>query len=100
MTGNIAGFVDAPIGVLCRFGWKISSYSRPDFWGWLHAQVLLWCHCLDGANQATDITREQLDEILGAGHSQPVITTRKAYNGRRRSGAEKSEETESETGDD
>jgi len=32
--------------------------------------------------------------------SQPVMTTRKAYNGRRRSGAEKSEETESETGDD
>lgn len=32
--------------------------------------------------------------------SQPVMTTRKACNGRRRSGAEKSEETESETGDD
>jgi hypothetical protein len=32
--------------------------------------------------------------------SQPVMTTRKAYNGRRRSGAEKSEETESEAGDD
>src|SRR5690554_60347 len=32
--------------------------------------------------------------------SQPVMTTRKAYNGRRRSGAEKSEETESEIGDD